>query len=284
MTVTVAVLGTGIMGRPMAANLAKAGLAVRAWNRTTAKAEPLREHGVEVGESVTDVVRDADFVVTMLADGEAVRAAYDEAKGAVPEHAVWLQMSTVGLQWTAELAALAGAVPFVDAPVLGTKQPAEQGKLIVLAAGAEDLREKCASVFDAVGVRTIWVGTEPGAASRLKLVANSWVIALTNATAEAVALAEALDVDADHFFDAISGGPLDAGYAHVKGKAMRAGEYPASFTASNALKDLRLVLEAAGDRADLGGAAAAMAHLKAVVDAGHGDEDMAALYRAVAKG
>lgn len=275
--VTVAVLGTGIMGLPMAVNLLRAGLGVRAWNRTKDKALPVGAHGGQVCDTPAEAVAGADFVLTMLANGPAV----DDVREAVlGSGAVWIQSSTIGVQWTdrfAEAAAKAH-VPFVDAPVLGTKQPAEQGKLVVLASGPEELGARCAPIFDAIGERTIWVGPV-GTGSRLKLVANAWVLALTNATAESVALAEKLGVDPRLFLDAIRGGALDVPYAHLKGGAMISREFPLSFSTNNAAKDARLVLEAAeNDHVDLAGAQAALSHLEAAMKAGYGDEDMAAVY------
>lgn len=274
---TVAVLGTGIMGAPMAANLARAGLRVRVWNRSRDKAGQVE--GAEVADSPAGAVSGADFVLTMLADGPAVHDVMEGALGSIGGDAVWLQASTVGVEWTGKLAALAekAGVPFVDVPVLGTKQPAEQGKLVVLASGPEELQERCAPVFDAIGARTMWVGPA-GAGSRLKLVANAWVLALTNATAESVGLAEELGVDPNLFLEAISGGTLDVPYAHLKGGAMISREFPLSFATRHAAKDAQLVLDAAGDALDLGSVRAALTHLKAAMDAGHGDEDMAALY------
>ena len=273
---TVAVLGTGIMGLPMAANLAAAGLTVRAWNRTRDKAEPLAARGCTVVDTPSEAVAGAEFVVTMLSDGQAV---HDVAGAVLPFEAVWLQTSTVGVDWTDRLAALAGkaGVTFVDAPVLGTRKPAEDGKLVVLASGPEELRERCAPVFDAVGGRTMWTGPA-GAGSRLKLAANAWVLALTNGTAESVRVAQVLGVDPRLFLEAITGGALDVPYAHLKGGAMIDGEFPLAFAARHAAKDARLVLEAAGAEVDLAGTRAALAHLQAAITAGHGDEDMAALY------
>jgi len=276
---TVAVLGTGIMGLPMARNLRAAGLAVRAWNRTADKARPLADDGATVCDSPAEAVSGADFVVTMLADGPAAHEVVSSVADSVPAGAVWIQMGTVGLEWTSRLGALAEehGLSFVDAPVLGTRQPAEQGKLVVLGSGPDDLREKCRPVFEAVGARTIWVG-EAGAATKLKLVSNAWVLALTNATAESIGLAETLGVDPALFLDAISGGALDVPYAHLKGGAMIKGEYPLAFPAKHAAKDARLVLDAAGGGVDLGAVRAALAHLEAAVSAGHADEDMATIY------
>ncbi len=171
---TLAVLGSGIMGAPMARNLAGAGWKVRAWNRTREKAEPLAEHGVTVCDTPAEAVSGAGIALTMLSDAGAVQEAARGMLDALEDGAVWIQTSRVGLQWTDRLAALAAerAVPFVDAPVLGTKQPAEQGKLIVLASGPSEERARCGPVFDAIGSKTLWLG-EAGAGSRLKIVVTT---------------------------------------------------------------------------------------------------------------
>lgn len=156
----VAVLGTGIMGSAMARNLAEAGMQVRAWNRTRSKAEPLAEGGVEVADSPAEAAEGADFLLTMLSDADTVEQAVgDGALEALDGDGVWLQMSTVGVEGTGRLAALASQheVAYVDAPVLGTKQPAEAGQLAVLASGPEEVRARCARVFDVVGAFTMWL-------------------------------------------------------------------------------------------------------------------------------
>lgn len=283
---TIAVLGTGIMGRPMAANLLASGLRVRAWNRTLDKARPLAEQGADICATPREAAAGADAVLTMLADGEAVRQVMTGPDGVLALDTLpplWIQASTVGVEAThqlAELAELAG-LSFVDAPVLGTKQPAEQGKLVVLAAGPDSAHTECAPVFDAIGSRTMWVG-EAGAASRLKLVVNAWVLAVTAATAQSVALAQALDLDPNLFLDSIKGGPLDLLYAHVKGAAMIDGNYPPSFPVTLAAKDAQLVLDA-GERTgvDLAVTRAALTQLSRAAELGHHDADMAALFAAV---
>jgi 3-hydroxyisobutyrate dehydrogenase len=173
----------------------------------------------------------------------------------------------------------------VDAPVLGTRKPAEDGALVVLAAGPDDAVERCSTVFAAVAQRTVRAGQTPGDATRLKLVLNSWVLALTQGTAETVALAEALGVDFDHVLEAMQGGLMDTPYFRLKAAMMRAGDYPPSFTLRLAAKDAGLIRDVAGDAgADLPLAAAVAERLAAAVDAGHGDEDMAATYRLSAPG
>ncbi|KUN06605.1 3-hydroxyisobutyrate dehydrogenase [Streptomyces yokosukanensis] len=281
---TVSVLGTGIMGAAMARNLARAGLEVRAWNRTREKAEPLAADGIRVTGTPTEAVDGADAVLTMLYDGNTVLDVMREAAPALRPGTVWAQCTTAGIDLVADLAAFARehGLVFYDAPVLGTRQPAEAGQLTVLAAGPEEGRKTVTPVFDAVGAKTVWTGEDgaAGSASRLKLVANSWVLAVTAATGEVLALSKGLGVDPQSFFDLIRSGPLDMGYLRAKAALVLDDKLtPASFAVATAEKDARLIVEAGergGVRLDVAEAAAerfarAAAH-------GHADEDMAAAY------
>jgi 3-hydroxyisobutyrate dehydrogenase len=281
---TVAVLGTGIMGEPIARNLID-GFDVRVWNRTRDKAEPLAADGATVCDTPREAASGADIVYTMLADATATTDTMtgdDGALAAMGPQSVWIQAGTVGIDGIAALAALAtdAGVGIVDAPVLGTRVPAENGQLVVLAAGPEALMPRVQPVFDAIGSRTMWVG-EVGEASRLKLVTNSWVLAVTTAIGEAFALAQAFDVDPALFLEAIAGGALDLPYAHMKGGLIMKGEFPASFTIAGAVKDAGLIV-AAGEQAGvhLEVAAAVRRQMQTARDTGHGDEDMAAVWYA----
>jgi 3-hydroxyisobutyrate dehydrogenase len=201
---------------------------------------------------------------------------------ALAEDAVWLQMSTVGERGHATLAHLAAenGVAFVDAPVLGTKAPAEQGQLVVLASGPEEVREKCEPVFGAVGGRTVWLG-EAGEGSRLKLVVNNWIVGLLGVLAETIAFARATGVEPQKFLETIEGGPLGLPYAQIKGGMMIEEEFPTSFSAKLARKDAALVLDAAGARGlDMAVAFAVAARFDEAIEAGHGEDDMAAVYEA----
>lgn len=276
----VAVLGTGIMGAGMARSLIRAGLGVTVWNRSVEKARPLADAGANVAEDVTSAVSGADVVLTMLFDAEAVAAVMEQALPAVGRDAVWVQSSTVGIEGTVRLAELADrhGVGFVDAPVLGTRQPAEEGALIVLAAGPHQLREAVAPVLEAIGSRTIWIGERAGDGHRLKLATNSWVLSVVGATAQAVGLAGNLGVDAQLFLDVISGGPLDCAYAQTKGKAMIAGEFPPAFSLGGAVKDSALIAEAMRNASTDDQLMEALhREFKAAADAGHDSEDMAAV-------
>jgi 3-hydroxyisobutyrate dehydrogenase len=275
---SIAVLGTGAMGAPMARNLARAGHDVRAWNRTVEKAVPLRDDGVGVRDDPAAATDGAEVVMTMLADAEAVLAVAGQAN--LHEGQIWWQASTIGIDGNERCAALAaetGAV-LVDAPVLGTRQPAEEGKLVVLASGPDDALDACAPFFDAVAARTLRLG-EAGTGTRLKLAVNTWVVVVTEGTAETVALAEALGLDPNLVLEAISGGALDLPYMRMKAKLMLEREFPPSFALTLAAKDARLVVEAAERHgADLPAARAVAERMTAAAQAGHGDEDMAATY------
>ncbi|MCM2419231.1 NAD(P)-dependent oxidoreductase [Streptomyces sp. RKAG293] len=282
-TLSVAVLGTGLMGAGMARNLAAAGLEVRAWNRTLARAEPLAAAGVHITGDPVEAVRGADAVVTMLLDGPSVLRTMREASPGLREGVVWAQMCTVGPDALAPLAALARerGAHFVDAPVLGTRSAAEAGRLTVLAAGPEAARPVAGRVFDAVGRKVLWLGDDggKGTASSLKLVLNSWVLAVTNGAAEAMALAKGLDVDPRNFFEALDGGPLDLPYLRLKAEAMLSGDFAPNFTVDGALKDARLIVaagEAHGVQLDV--AAAGAERFSRAAGQGHGGEDMAASY------
>ena len=279
----VAVLGTGIIGTAVARNLARKGFAVHAWNRSAEKANALAADGVTPFEDAADAMRGAQIVVTVLKDGPAVTEAMAAALPGMSKGVIWLQLSTVGAEAIDNLASFAAenSFSFYDAPVQGARQPAEQGKLVILASGPEDKRQIAQSVFDAIGQRTLWVSDTAGASSRLKLALNAYVFALTHGTAETLAIARALGVDPALVIKALTDGPLDSGYFQGKGAAMLRGDFATSFSVENGVKDARLVVEAlkgTGLRADL--AEAGLVRFQRAAEAGHGDKDIAASFLA----
>jgi 3-hydroxyisobutyrate dehydrogenase len=277
---TVAILGTGIMGAGMARSALRAGLPLRAWNRTRERAEPLAGDGAVVAGSVAEAVEGADLVVTMLSDTDAVLAVADEALAAAGDGALWVQTSTIGLaghERCAELAARRG-IELVDAPVVGTKQPAEEGKLTVLASGPEGVRERCEPLFEAIGQRTLWLGAA-GDGTRLKLVANTWIGGLVEVLGETMALADVLGIEKRRFLDLIEGGPLDLPYAQLKGGMMIDRAFDPSFSLELAAKDARLIAEAADRHGlDLPLPRTVAERMQEGVEAGHGGKDLAATY------
>jgi len=241
----VAVLGTGIMGTGMTRSLLRDGHDVRVWNRTRERAEPLEQHGAAVADTAQEAVSDAEAVVTMLFDADSVLEVMADVD--LPPGCVWLQSSTVGVEGTERVARLADdrGIVVLDAPVLGTKGPAFEGKLVVLVSGGRQATERMQPVFDAVGGRTVHAGDAVGAATALKLVCNAWIGTLTAALGQSVSLAEGLGLDPRLFLEAIDGGPVDMPYVHVKSPSMLEGDYPTSFAVDGVVKDLDLIRDAA---------------------------------------
>ncbi|MFC1412588.1 NAD(P)-dependent oxidoreductase [Streptacidiphilus sp. N1-12] len=280
-SLSVALLGTGIMGSAMARNLLGAGHRVTVWNRTPARAEPLAADGARIAADPAEAVRDADVVLTVLLDGPSVLAAMQAAAPALRPGTVWTQCSTVGIEALRGLAGFAEAhgLRLVDSPVLGTRQPAESGQLTVLAAGPQAARALADQVFEVIGARTRWLSEDAasGAGTRLKLALNGWVLTLVNGTAEALTLAEGLGVDPRAFLELVAGGPLDTPYLQLKGRAMLDGDFSTSFTVDAGLKDALLIAAAgrnAGLTLDL--AEASITRLARAQDRGHGEQDVAA--------
>jgi 3-hydroxyisobutyrate dehydrogenase len=269
------------MGLPMARHLAGAGFALRAWNRTPERAQPLAQYDVEICSDPRAAATGTTVLITMLSDASAVLDSAAAALSALEPDGIWLQMSTIGIEGTALCASLAErrGVVFVDAPVLGTRVPAENGELVVLASGPTETLKACEALFDAVASRTMRVG-EAGAGTRCKLVVNAWVVGLTSVLAETVSLAEGLGVDPRLFLESISGGALDVQYAHLKGELMleRAFDDP-DFRLALARKDADLVLAAAEEAGiEIPVMYAVAERLIRAERDGHGDEDMAATY------
>jgi 3-hydroxyisobutyrate dehydrogenase len=277
---TIAVLGTGTMGAPIARNLLRAGFAVRVWNRTPARAEALVAEGASTAPSPAAAVDGVDVVITMLADGAAVEGVLTGPSGALAAlspGAVWVQMSTVGVEWTDRLAALADrrGVTFVDAPVSGSSEPAEKGELIVLASGAGAVRERLEPIFDVLGRQTLWLD-RVGDGSKLKLALNNWLAVLVEGMAETVALSATLGLDPHLFVDTVESGPLASPYAVAKGDAMLDANFRPGFPLRHAAKDAGLARDAARDRGlDLPVTAALLGRWRDAVALGHGDDDVA---------
>ena len=277
---SVAVLGTGIMGAGMARSLLREGHDVTVWNRSPEKAKPLADDGATVADSAAGAVAGAEVVVTMLFDIEPVLSVMAEVAESWPAGAVWVQSSTVGVEGTRRVEAFARerGIDVLDAPVLGTKAPAENGQLVWLVSGPSALREKVAGPLDAMGSRTQWVGETLGDASKLKLAVNAWIGTMVNGTAQSVALARGLGLDAAQFLEAVEGQAVDAPYVQLKGRAMLSGDYTPSFELDGVIKDMNLVRDAMTEAGTSTALADAVAdRLAAASSSGHGEKDMAAV-------
>lgn len=280
-----AVLGLGTMGRAMAASALREGIPTVVWNRRPEVADDLVGQGADVAASVAEAVGEVDVVITMVTDTAAVASiAVDQGMlDALPTGAVWAQMSTIGVEGTATLASTAQSrrpdVHFLDAPVSGSKVPAQQGKLTVFASGSEEARATVEPVFAAVGQRTVWLGPV-GRGSAMKLVANTLLAFSAEGVANSMALAHRLGLDVGGVRDAFEGGPLVSTWMAGKLARIEEGDYSPEFPLALALKDVRLALEQA-DPDRFRALAALAGEWDEIVDAGSGDEDLTVVTRAL---
>jgi 3-hydroxyisobutyrate dehydrogenase len=284
--VTVAVLGAGIMGAAMARNLAAAGLTTRVWDRDTSATDPLADAGAVVAASARDAVRDAGVVLTMLPTAAAVESVIFDGRLAeeFADGSVWVQMGTIGVEATKRvgdrLAAQRPGVMFVDAPVSGSKGPAEQGQLLILASGPAAAAGVVRPVFDVIGRKTVWLGAA-GRGSQVKLVVNAYLSMLVEGVAETMELADRLGIGHSQLAEVIEGGPLDAPLADAKFHKMDRGDFAAEFPLEWAVKDVDLVIGAAGGQPPPM-LAALSGQWHAAVAAGYGRQDISAARLALA--
>jgi 3-hydroxyisobutyrate dehydrogenase len=281
----VAVLGIGAMGHGMATSALRAGIPTIVWNRTARATEDLAELGAEVAETAADAARRAAIVITMVTDADAVLSiAGDEGMlGALVPGTVWVQMSTIGVRGIERVMALVEAerpdITFVDAPVSGSKDPAENGQLTIFASGPDEARVPVTPLFDALGQRTVWVGPA-GTGTRLKIVNNTWLAFSAEAVATSVALARRMGLETETVVNALTDGPLVSSWQAAKLQRVLAGDFSAQFALSLALKDVRLALEAAGDQR-VSPLACVADEWQRVVDQGLGDHDLTVVTRAL---
>jgi 3-hydroxyisobutyrate dehydrogenase len=278
-----AFLGVGTMGHAMATNALHAGIPTIVWNREPAPTRDLEAAGADIAKTAADAARRATIVVTMVTDADAVMSiARDHGMlAALAPGAIWVQMSTIGVPGIDRVADLVRSerpdVILLDAPVSGSKGPAEQGELIIFASGPDEARRRVAPLFDALGQRTVWVGAV-GAGSRLKLVNNTWLAFTSESVATSVALARRLGLETQAVVDALVGGPLVSPWQEAKLSRVAKGEYSPQFALSLALKDVHLALQVADD--DHFATLAALAdEWQQAVDDGLGDQDLTVVTR-----
>lgn len=188
----VAVLGLGAMGHAFASNLLKNGFTVAGWNRSPARGEDLQAHGLSLHATPQQAVADAEVIISMLADGEATLEVLAQIAPACQPQAIYCQMGTIGLPETrqaiAMLRELQPAMTYIDAPVSGTKAPAEKAQILVLASGDREKGAAAEPVFAAISRGTQWFG-EAGNSQKMKLVLNAWLISMMQGIAESAQLA-----------------------------------------------------------------------------------------------
>ncbi|AVF34492.1 NAD(P)-dependent oxidoreductase [Rahnella sikkimica] len=280
----VAVLGLGAMGHAFAANLLKKGFTTRVWNRTASRGDDLVNAGAQRGQTPRETAEGADVVITMLSDGKTSLEVYQGDNGllaGLKQGGIIAQMGTLGVDATESLIALIKAqrpdVVFFDAPVSGTKAPAEQAQIVVLASGDREAGAAVEKVFAAISKATKWLG-EAGRASKMKLVVNAWLIAMMEGIAESTQLAEELGFTPDDLWDVLDGGPLAAPYIKGKMAMFKSGDYTPQMQLTWALKDINLAIDA-GSKLDLPVMKRISETWQAAVEGGYGDQDLAVVYR-----
>jgi len=282
---TVAVLGIGTMGHGMAESALRAGIPTIVWNITAAPTRDLADLGAEVADTAADAAARAGIVITMVTDADAVLSVATEQGmlDALAPGAIWAQMSTIGVAGTERVVQLVEArrtdVLLLDAPVSGSKEPAEQGQLVIFASGPDDARARVTPVFDALGQRTIWVGPL-GAGSRLKLVNNTLLAFTAEGVGASIALAQRLGVETETVIDALDGGPLVSPWESAKLQRIARGDFTPQFPLALALKDVHLALEAV-DAGRFESLASLAREWERAVDQGLGDQDLTVVTRAL---
>ncbi len=272
-------LGTGSMGRPMAARLLGAGHDVTVWNRTPERARPLEQAGATVAGTPAEAARGAEFVFTMLADGAAVDDVLfgqDGAAAVMSPGTLVVEMSTIGPAGVRRIReGLPVEVDLIDAPVMGSTLRAEAGELVIVAGGSEDAFQRARELLEVLG-HPRRVG-ELGAAAALKLVMNSTLGPMLVAIGEGLALGRALGLDEGTVLDAMEAGYL-APLVKLKRQMIETGQFPAQFKLSLAAKDFGLAADAArGAGVVLRGLELSRRLLDQATAAGLGDQDYAAL-------
>jgi 3-hydroxyisobutyrate dehydrogenase len=281
----IAVLGIGTMGHGMAASALRSGIPTIVWNREPGRTRDLADLGAEVAETAADAAARAGIVITMVTDADAVLSIATEQGmlDALAPGSIWAQMSTIGVAGIERVIQLVEAqrtdVKLLDAPVSGSKEPAEQGQLTIFASGPDDARSRVAPLFDALGQRTIWVGPL-GAGSRTKLVNNTLLAFTAEGIGASIALAHRLGVETDTVIDALDGGPLVSPWESAKLQRIAKGDYSPQFSLALALKDVHLALESV-DAARFESLASLAREWERAVDQGLGDQDLTVVTRAL---
>jgi 3-hydroxyisobutyrate dehydrogenase len=269
----------------MAGSALRSGIPTVVWNLELDVARQMADQGAEVAHSAVDAVKGVDVVITMVTDAQAVTSIAVDlgVLEALPSGAVWAQMGTIGVDGTQAVSALVEKqrpdVLFLDAPVSGSKVPAEQGKLTIFASGSEEARPIVEPVFDAIGQRTVWLGPI-GAGSRMKLVNNTLLAFTAEGVANSLALAHQLGLDARSVLDTFDGGPLISPWAAGKLLRIQDGNFSPEFPLALALKDVHLALEQA-DPERFAVLASLAREWEALVDQGLGGEDVTVVTRAL---
>jgi 3-hydroxyisobutyrate dehydrogenase len=273
-------IGLGVMGTPMAINLARAGTELVVWNRTVEKCEPLRELGAAVASSPADVFRAARIVIVMLANESAIEAVLPRELLA-GRTLVHMGTTSPAYSRALESVVLEAGGRYVEAPVSGSRKPAEAGQLVGMLAGDRRAVEEVRPLLQPVCAQTFVCGAVPGALL-MKLSVNLFLITMVTGLAEAVHFAERHGVDAELFRQIVDAGPMASSVSKVKLQKLVEHDFSVQASIRDVAMNSRLVAEAARN----GGAASPLLDVASTLYAeaealGFGGRDMVAVIEAI---
>ncbi len=284
MKAKVGFMGLGIMGSAMAANILKAGYPLTIYNRTAAKAEPLAQLGARVAPSPKALADDAAIIIAMVTGPEALYQLLFGPQGAAeafgPEQ-VFINMSSVSPSFTLELGKELAptAIRLVDAPVSGTKKPAEDGTLVILASGNKQRVQDLEPLFLTMGKKVIYCG-KTGQGSMMKMFINLLLGLMMEGFAEALNFGRLGGLDFEAMLEVVASGAMNAPMFQVKAPNIKAGEYPPAFPLKHLAKDAKFVVDTAFETGAPVPAGLMLLHLyRAGVAQGWGDEDISAIMK-----
>ena len=246
-TVQIGWIGLGNMGTPMSKNLLKAGFAVKVYNRSKDKLQPLIEAGATVASSISELISSCDLIITMLSNDAAVKEVYEGPGGLLSAHhpgKLVIDMSTVSPETSRSISAACAkqSVEFLEAPVSGSVKPAQDGTLIILVGGKPENYERAKPVFDKLGKLALLLGG-PGIGSSAKLAINYLLGLNLQGLAETVLFAEQQGVAIADMLTIINEGACGNGITKLKSTSILQDNYPAAFALKHLVKDLRLAKE-----------------------------------------
>ncbi|XP_065876786.1 glyoxylate/succinic semialdehyde reductase 1-like [Euphorbia lathyris] len=279
-------LGLGIMGKAMSTNLIKSGFKVTVWNRTLSKCNELVALGASIGETPAAVVKKCQITIAMLSDPAAALSVVFDKDGVLEEICGgkgYIDMSTVDPETSTKIngALTAKGASFLEAPVSGSKQPAEAGQLVILAAGDKALYETAIPAFDVMGKKSFFLG-EIGNGAKMKLVVNMIMGSMMNAFSEGLVLAERSGLNPSNLLDVLDLGGIANPMFRGKGPAMLKSNHSPAFPLKHQQKDMRLALALGDENAvAMPVAAAANEAFKKARGMGLGDLDFSAVYETV---
>jgi len=279
--ITIGFIGTGLMGLPMAKNILKSGFKLKAFNRSIEKAEPLKEFGAEISKTISDVVKDSDFVITMLTDDSAVDAITSSSDflDNLKSGSTVIDMSSVKPTTATKHGnnLKSKNVNYLDAPVSGGTIGAEEASLAIMVGGEQSVFDNSEKILKTMGNPTL-VG--PIGSGQVSKLANQIVVGVTiGAVAEAITLCEKAGADPNKLIKALSGGWADSKILQTHGKRMIDKDFSPKGKTSTHLKDMNNILECANSyNTHLPISNLVKEMYKTLVDNGHGNTDHSSLY------